>query len=568
MSKKLVKRCLSENEILDLLSFIPVNKGIPYEIEKERINRIKQNIVKQFKDKEVYIAILPKLKKEMERMFHKARLHPGESIGTLVATFIGEIQMQLTLSAFHFTGLSTFSVAAGVPRFLEILDVCKNQKQPSATLVFVEDYNVNIKYSLSRKLKEIVLKDIVSDIDVKFYRKFTEEEIDWYDMYFMLYDKTIEDAWTESGYDWRKNDEKENEGDDEKEEKEEIDNSFAWSIRIYVSTTKLYTYSMTLRDVVNKIQTFRDIYCVCSPDNIGIIDIYPDSSNVITPELVNENDINLTPHITDDNKMYHYINDFVIPYLFNFKISGIDDIKEVHFRKEGDKWISETEGSNLRELFNVEFLDWTKTICNNPIEIFNVLGIEAARTILIKEITNILLFGGFIVPSCIWLLADAMTFGGKLSPVNRYGAELNLDPFALASNEMPFDNLVNAIGKTDTLKCISSAITTGNLGYMGTGMFKLFTNNKTFSPSVKEKYNLLECLDKNFKKEEKKNEKNEKRREISIIIDKSKKMKSPKKSPRKSPKSGNISDEFSSETESPNSASSSPMVRGKKKRSK
>lgn len=557
-SSKFEKRCLSESEILNLLSFIPFNKGIPYEIEKERINRIKQNIITQFKGKEVYIATLPKLKQQMEKMFHKARIHPGESVGTLVATFIGEIQMQLTLNTFHFTGLSTFSVAAGVPRFLELLDISKNPKQPSATLVFIDDISINDKYGLSRKLKEIVLKDIVSNIDVKFYRKFSEEEIDWYDMYFALYDKSIETIWDECGYDWRKNKE------DEEEKKEELDNQFSWSIRIHISTTKLYTYSLTLRDVVNKIQTFRDIYCVCSPDNIGIIDIYPDSSNIITPENIDENDMNLTPHITDDNKMIHYINDFVIPYLLNFKISGIDEIKEIHFRKEGENWISETEGSNLRELFNVPFLDWTKTTCNNPIEIFNVLGIEAARIILFREINKILSFGGFIVPSCIWLLVDAMTFGGKLSPVNRYGAELNLDPFASASNEMPFDNLINAIGKTDSLKCISSAITVGSLGYMGTGnMFKLFTDNKSLMPT-KQSYNLLECLDKNFKRKKEKD-----KNKMSIIIP-SKLKKSPtnskKKSPLRSPRSGNISDEFSSETDSPNSSPSiSPIMNKKSK---
>ncbi|KAI3478100.1 hypothetical protein L1887_60031 [Cichorium endivia] len=46
---------------------------------------------------------------------------------------------------------------------------------------------------------------------------------------------------------------------------------------------------------------------------------------------------------------------------------------------------SETDGSNLAEVLAVHGVDAIRTSCNNPVEIFRVFGIEAARNSLLKE---------------------------------------------------------------------------------------------------------------------------------------------------------------------------------------
>jgi len=46
----------------------------------------------------------------------------------------------------------------------------------------------------------------------------------------------------------------------------------------------------------------------------------------------------------------------------------------------------ETDGIALGKVLTVEHVDHTRTLSNSVIEVFNVLGIEAARQSLIKEI--------------------------------------------------------------------------------------------------------------------------------------------------------------------------------------
>lgn len=53
-------------------------------------------------------------------------------------------------------------------------------------------------------------------------------------------------------------------------------------------------------------------------------------------------------------------------------------------------WLIETDGIALSWVLTLDNVDHTKTSSNSVIEIFNVLGIEAARHSLIKEIREVL----------------------------------------------------------------------------------------------------------------------------------------------------------------------------------
>jgi len=51
-----------------------------------------------------------------------------------------------------------------------------------------------------------------------------------------------------------------------------------------------------------------------------------------------------------------------------------------------ENWIIETDGVALAKVFAIEGINPTKTTSNNVIEILAVLGIEAARQSLIREL--------------------------------------------------------------------------------------------------------------------------------------------------------------------------------------
>ena len=55
----------------------------------------------------------------------------------------------------------------------------------------------------------------------------------------------------------------------------------------------------------------------------------------------------------------------------------------------GKYMVLESDGVNLLDVFNSEFVDFRNTISNDIIEIYDILGIEAARSALIEEITGV-----------------------------------------------------------------------------------------------------------------------------------------------------------------------------------
>ena len=112
---------------------------------------------------------------------------------------------------------------------------------------------------------------------------------------------------------------------------------------------------------------------------------------------------------TDDNdeRWFIWVND-VLPTLH---LSGIENIDKVIMREvNNNEWILDTDGTNLREVLALDGVDHTKTVSNDIVEISNVLGIEACRAALLKEIRNVISFDGtYINYRHLALLVDAMT---------------------------------------------------------------------------------------------------------------------------------------------------------------
>ena len=81
-----------------------------------------------------------------------------------------------------------------------------------------------------------------------------------------------------------------------------------------------------------------------------------------------------------------------------------------------------TEGTNLKEIFNLEEVDAERTVTNDIMEIASTLGIEAARNAVIHEITKVLQAQDLHVDQRhIMLIADAVTFSGEVKSIGRHG---------------------------------------------------------------------------------------------------------------------------------------------------
>ena len=119
-------------------------------------------------------------------------------------------------------------------------------------------------------------------------------------------------------------------------------------------------------------------------------------------------------------------------------------------------------------------------ISNNVWEIYEILGIEAAKKFLINEFLNIM--SGINKCHAI-LLVDRMTYDGNIQSISRYTLKHDSSgPFAKASFEESLDNFLNASikGEKEPVQGISASIICGKRSNTGTGLMNLKINTNFF----------------------------------------------------------------------------------------
>jgi DNA-directed RNA polymerase subunit A' len=99
-------------------------------------------------------------------------ISPGEAIGVVAAQSFGESSTQMVLNVFHSAGVAEMQVTQGLPRIIEILDARKLPKTPTMEIYLDKAHN-NEKDAriIAEKIKEIKLKEIISDISIDFGSK-------------------------------------------------------------------------------------------------------------------------------------------------------------------------------------------------------------------------------------------------------------------------------------------------------------------------------------------------------------------------------------------------------------
>ena len=161
----------------------------------------------------------------------------------------------------------------------------------------------------------------------------------------------------------------------------------------------------------------------------------------------------------------------------NVIVQGIDDIERVVVRKETGEYILYTEGSNLKDVFDVEGVDTTRTRTNNISEISQVLGIEAARNAIIYEALSTLSEQGILVDvRHIMLVADMMCMEGEVKQIGRHGiAGEKESVLSRAAFEVTVNHLLDAAvaNEVDELSGVTENVIVGQPIQLGTGDVKL-----------------------------------------------------------------------------------------------
>jgi DNA-directed RNA polymerase subunit A' len=168
--------------------------------------------------------------------------------------------------------------------------------------------------------------------------------------------------------------------------------------------------------------------------------------------------------------------------LLNTRVKGVPDIERVTIVKQDEEWVIQTAGSNLAKVVAVDGVDLTRITTNNVYEIWQTLGIEAARTALIKEIINTLEEQGLEVDTRhIMLVADLMTSKGYLQQIGRHGiAGTKTSVLARAAFEITVPTIARASleGQVETLKGVTENVIVGATVPVGTGMVDLYMKVK------------------------------------------------------------------------------------------
>jgi len=168
--------------------------------------------------------------------------------------------------------------------------------------------------------------------------------------------------------------------------------------------------------------------------------------------------------------------------LLNTRIHGVRGIEKVLVVEQAGEFVVRTSGSNLKAVLKLPEINGEKTITNDIMEVSNVLGIEAGRTMIFNELRKTMDENGILVDlRHLMLLADLMTFSSTIKGIVRTGiTREKKSPFARAAFEETVKHLLDAAfkGERDDLQGVVENIIVGQPVKVGTGIVELIMKNK------------------------------------------------------------------------------------------
>lgn len=413
----------------------------------------------------------------VETRFIKAHASPGEMVGVLAAQSIGEPATQMTLNTFHFAGVSAKNVTLGVPRLKEILNVSQTIRTPSMT-VYQEPDKVGDRES-AKLLRSMVqhtnLRSVAETCELWYDPEITStiipEDADMVESYFII----PEDS------------------------EQELSRHSKWLLRVTLSRAKLLDKGLNIQDVASKIksQYGRDLSVIFSDINAD--------EQIVRVRIVNQMD---SKEDEEDRKEDDEIlRRFMVEMLDNLTFHGVPGVSRafidqktraqtaadgsIYMSKlapECKEFVLETDGSAFAKVLTVPGVDTTRTYTNRFTEVFEVMGIEATRSALLRELSQVLSFdGSYVNHRHLALLCDIMTARGYIMAVTRHGINKS-DTGALmrCSFEQTVEILLDAAaaGELDDCNGVSENLILGQIAPVGTGTMDIFLDQKMLASVV------------------------------------------------------------------------------------
>ena len=377
----------------------------------------------------------------------KSWVAPGEMAGIIAAQSLGEPTTQMTLNTFHLSGVAAKSgMTRGVPRLKELLKVTQNPRATSLTIYLRPDIRKSKEEArrLAQEMEFTMLKDLVTVSRIYYDPRDSASLI------------TDDQVWLSffSAF--------------EQETAPADENKSPWIIRLELDREKMFNKNITMEDIGFVLRKAMSIELTYTDHNA--------SRMIFRIRLLLEKREGKAP--LDDLAMVKLAQNRLLTQTL---IRGMPGLRSVSFRKVTDEsfeknpandnryepveqFVLDTFGTNFLDVLVHPDVDGTKLISNHVHDIYENLGIEAARQILFREIFGLFEQAAPVNYRHVAILCDAMCNRGRLMSADRYGVnKKKTGPLAKASFEQAEDIMLRAalFGEMDPVTGVSANIMTG-----------------------------------------------------------------------------------------------------------
>ena len=350
--------------------------------------------------------------------YDRNMVEPGEMVGVLAAQSIAEPATQMTLNTFHFAGVSAKNVTLGIPRLKELFHASVKIKTP------------NVMFRCSNPSLSIEPQTCIEDITSCISLSYSFPQNDWVTRWRVVFGLRAD---TLNEHNW---------------------------------------VSIKFKPIVNEV-------------------LWELVQETVTTAFQQEKLIMITTHPTDmehPSMLLHFpqagqcmyslgmwstVRQTVLSlYLYGILANNATATYENGWYSLGDTMLTHAV---MRAIVGIsgkdKSVDLNTISSNNPREILQLFGIEAARATLLYELSNVLKFDGtYVNMRHPLLLVDAMTMDGTIQPMNRGGIKKNASALSLASFEMATVSLAEAAmhNKVDPMNGVAERIIVGRMTNIGT----------------------------------------------------------------------------------------------------
>ena len=361
---------------------------------------------------------------------------------------------------FHFSGVGNQLVSTGVGRLKELINDLKNFKTPTMTIYLTPKYCSTQAGAnqVAKKLRHVSFGDIVSDTSIVYDADVRNCSIAGDEFFTNLFWNTPYAPL-------------------------DPDVISPWLLRFLIRRDKLWELDLSLGELCELIeQTMEhDVWCLSSDDNCDgdlVIHVRYELDGESSPETLSGDD---------------FLREVQSSLLEHLTLRGIPEIEAVLVQKKAipiihddgnitykDEWYIETLGINLTAVVGIIGVDRSRLYCNDPKDMLQAYGCEAARACLLKEIRGVIEYdGSYVNYRHLALLCDVMTNRGQLMSVTRHGLNrLNSGPLKKCTFEESVDVLMDAAVNCDRdmLQGVSESILVGQHIPTGSGAVSIHWN--------------------------------------------------------------------------------------------